>query len=129
MAGSFNHVDWHLQVRANSQMMVEKVLRDMEKATGLKYRKLSSEPAGKTDNLFDVKAVSNLGGEDAAQVIFRLLLIMREIATGWQIKGPISYGDGQWLFGALAGQPQARFLILGIEWANLETRNFPMVKK
>ncbi len=129
MPHKFDRVEWHIQIRAESEKEVDKVIKEFGNAAGATMRVLSREGAWRVKDLFDVKMTSPMNCEAPQEAIFRFLLMIRNIASGWQIKGPIDYDDGQWLFGALASQPQARFLVTGVEWANVEIRNFPMVRK
>ncbi len=129
MTRRFDHIDWHLQVRAGDPAHVDKVLDHFQKKAGTRARVLSSQGSWRNKELYEVKLSSPLNCVEPQDAIFRLLLMLREVATGWQIKGPIDYEDGMWLFGALAAAPQARFSIPGIEWAHVEMRNFPLVQK
>lgn len=129
MPRTFDHIDWHLQVRAENKQQLEKVLEHFKNRAGTRTRVISTEEMWRVKNLQDVKLASPLNVEDPAQAIFRMLLMIKEVATGWQIKGPIAYEDGMWLFGALASAPQARFHVNGLEWANVELRNFSMFKR
>ncbi len=129
MAKVFDHIDWNLQIRAKEKREAEAILKNFGTAAGATIRTISLEIGWKSDSLFEAKLIAPFNVEEPSQAIFRLLLMMREVATGWQIKGPIDYEDGLWLFGGLAAVPQARFLVAGIEWANVEMRNFPMVRK
>lgn len=125
----FDHVDWHLQVRAKSREEVDKVLEHFRQRAGVRLRVTSCEGSWRVKELFDVKLETPINCDQVQDAIFRVLLMMREVATGWQLKGPIDYEDNQWLFGGLASAPQARFHVPGIEWAHVETRNFPIVQR
>jgi hypothetical protein len=129
MARLFDHIDWHLQIRATEQRQVDQVIDHFGKKAGVRTRVISSEDSWRVKNLHDVKLTSPLNCREPEQAIFRLLLMMREVASGWQIKGPIDYEDNQWLFGGLAAAPQARIHVPGVEWINVEMRNFPLVQR
>ncbi len=128
MPQAFDHIAWHLQVRAANAVALDKVIRHFSDKAGVRVRRVDREEHDwKTGNLHDVRLHSPLGETDPARAVFRVLLMCREVASGWQVNGPIPYADGQWLFGVLAAAPQAQFSVTGIEWAHGEVRNFPLV--
>jgi hypothetical protein len=130
MSRPFDHIDWHLQVRASSPKKAEQIIKAFQQKAGARMRVTQMEEAWRNKTLFDVKlSCSSIKCEKVDEAIFRLLLMMRAVASGWQIKGPIDYDDDLWLFGALASSPQATFQVPGVEWANVELRNFPIIQQ